>query len=254
MDTSLRTKIGRSLNVLGLRDVVRSIEQALTSDGFRPADTNTPLAVERALRIAMDTGMVTQGDYYEFGLYQGYTFWYAQKVVQDAGNVSMRFIGLDSFEGLPQPQELDQYKGDFARGQYRATLQRVEEKLTKQGVDWGRTILVPGFFEDTLTPELKSTHHLRSAAVAVIDCDLYSSACTVLAFLADLLLDGTLLVFDDWNAFDRDDTRGERRALREFLEDHPEWEAVPLFSYGKFGQVFRMRHHRRSTAGPSHGA
>jgi O-methyltransferase len=241
MDTSLRTKIGRSLNVLGLRDVVRAIERALTFNGFCPANTHTPSAVERALSMAMDTGIATRGDYYEFGLYQGYTFYHAQKVVREAGNVSMHFIGLDSFEGLPQPQEADEYKGDFAKGQYRATLERVQDKLTKRGVDWRRTILVPGYFADTLTPELKSTHQLRPAAMAVIDCDLYSSARAVLTFLADLLLDGTIAVFDDWNAFDRDNSRGERRALREFLQDHPEWEAVPLFSYGKFGQVFSMQ-------------
>jgi hypothetical protein len=107
MDTSLRTKIGRSLNVLGLRDVVRAIERALTFNGFCPANTHTPSAVERALSMAMDTGIATRGDYYEFGLYQGYTFYHAQKVVREAGNVSMRFIGLDSFEGLPQPQEAE---------------------------------------------------------------------------------------------------------------------------------------------------
>jgi hypothetical protein len=103
MGTSLRTKIGRSLNLLGLRGVARSIERRLISGQFHHADTHTPLAVERALRTAMDRDTVTRGDYYEFGLYQGYTFWYAQKVMQEAGNVSMRFVGLDSFEGLPQP-------------------------------------------------------------------------------------------------------------------------------------------------------
>jgi O-methyltransferase len=133
-------------------------------------------------------------------------------------------------------------------------LQRVHEKLTEHGVDWSRTILVPGYFNDTLTPDLKSTHQLRPAAVALIDCDLYSSATTVLTFLADLLLDGTILNFDDWNAFDRDDTRGERRALREFLGGHPEWKAVPLFSYGNFGQVFSMQRHRRITTESSSGA
>jgi O-methyltransferase len=241
MGTSLRTKIGRGLSVLGLRDVARAIERSFTSGRFRPADTQTPLAVERALRMAMDIDLVTRGDYYEFGLYRGYTFWYAQKVAQDAGNQSMRFVGLDSFGGLPEPQEIDKYKGDFAKGQYSATLQLVRENLTNHGVDWNRTILVPGYFNDTLTLELKSTHQLRPAAVALIDCDLYSSATTVLAFLDDLLLDGTILIFDDWNAFDRDDTRGERRALWEFLGGHPEWQAVPLFSYGNFGQVFSMQ-------------
>jgi hypothetical protein len=163
----------------------------------------------------------------------------------------MRFIGLDSFEGLPQPEAIDQYKGDFARGQYAATLQGVQERLTEQGVDWSRTILVPGYFDETLTQDLKSAHQLRPAAVALVDCDLYSSAATVLTFLADLLLDGTILIFDDWNAFDRDDSRGERRALREFLAAHPQWQAAPLFSYGTFGQVFRMQCRQRNAAGPA---
>lgn len=240
MSKSVRTRIGRILNVLNLRNFARRLEKILMPERFRPADASTPLAVKKALRIAVENGLTSQGDYYEFGIYRGYTFWFAQKVMTELGDLSMRFIGVDSFSGLPELQEIDAYKGDFAKGQYSASFQYVRKMLNRGGVDWNRTILVPGYFKDTLTGDLKTKYDLRPAAVVLIDCDLYESTSEVLAFISDMLLDGSIVLFDDWNAFDQDDNHGERRAFREFLNVCPHWVASPLFEYGIFGQVFRM--------------
>ena len=70
---------------------------------------------------------------------------------------------------------------------------------------------------------------------------LYESTVEVLAFVQHMLVDGSILLFDDWNAFDMDANRGERRAFREFSERNPQWEAERLFSYGVYGQVFALR-------------
>ena len=43
---------------------------------------------------------------------------------------------------------------------------------------------------------------------------------------------------DDWNAFDSDENRGQRRAFREFLGLMPACRAEPWFNYGSYGQVF----------------
>ena len=113
-------------------------------------------------------------------------------------NHRMRFIGLDSFADLPEIHGVDAYKGNFTAHQYSASSEQVRRMLDTHQVDWDRTLLIPEFYEDKLSPTLKTTHDLRAAAVAVIDCDQYESASQVLRFLADdMLLDGTILVRDD---------------------------------------------------------
>jgi hypothetical protein len=197
--------------------------------------------VERALESAHRKGLADHGDYYEFGIYRGYTLWHAQKVMNRLGNRSMRFFGFDSFEGFPEVQGTDQYKNDFSRGQFATGLEQVRSMLTDHGVDWERTILVPGYFQDTLSEDLIKIQGLRPAAVVLIDCVLYESTREALPFAAHLLVDGSILIFDDWNAFDADEDRGERRAFREFLSSRPDWTAEPFFDYGVYGKAFTMR-------------
>jgi O-methyltransferase len=245
----LRLLVGRMLGAVGLRRVVRRIEGALRPERFAAADSATPGAVERALMEARAAGLTRNGDYYEFGLYRGYTFWAAQDFMTKAGEISMRFVGFDSFEGLPEPEGVDRYQGDYVKGQYRVSLDSVRSALNEHGVDWNRTLLVPGFFERTLTPSTVKEHGLRAAAVVLIDCDLYSSAVVVLNFLSDLLIDGSYVLFDDWNDFDADDERGERRAFREFLHSHPQWSAKSVFDYGVYGTAFRLSNPARPPIG-----
>ena len=51
-------------------------------------------------------GAEIPGDYWEFGVYAGATFSYAYKVMGSLFK-NMRFIGLDSFQGLPSIQGID---------------------------------------------------------------------------------------------------------------------------------------------------
>ena len=82
---------------------------------------------------------------------------------------------------------------------------------------------------------------MGKASIVLIDCDLYESASVALEFLRDMFVDGTILIMDDWNAFGRDDSRGERLAFAEFSKSNPGWVAEPWFPYGLYGQVFVMR-------------
>ena len=50
-------------------------------------------------------------------------------------------------------------------------------------------------------------------SIALIDCDLYSSTALVLKFIRNMLMDKTILIFDDWNCFDGDSQKGQRRAF-----------------------------------------
>ena len=82
---------------------------------------------------------------------------------------------------------------------------------------------------------------MEKAALVMIDCDLYQSTVPVLGFLADLLQDGTVVLFDDWFCFGESEDNGEPRAFREFLAEHPEWSAEPFVRFPAYGQGFVMR-------------
>ena len=244
--------VGRLLSYLGLRRLARTLENKLKTSRFRPANPVTPKAVRRAMQLIREGKEAKGLDYYEFGIFQGYTLWKAQQIAAELGFDQMRFIGFDSFVGLPEIEEIDEFKGDFEKGQFSVSRSLVESRLSDQGVDWQRTLLIEGLFDDVLRTGAHLDHHLRPAALIVIDSDLYASASGALALAADVIVDGTVILFDDWDCFDALEDRGERRAFREFLNDHPQWRAQELFAFDKT-RAFRMQrleNHPMSTPSP----
>jgi O-methyltransferase len=210
--------------------------------GFNTSNKDVLPALESCFNQALTFGTVPSGDYLEFGLFKGYSFWYAQSVADRLGLTSMRFFGFDSFCGLPEIGPVDQTKNrDFYKGQYACSRDDVVRNLNSKGIDWKRTFLIEGYYADSLNPAVKTRHGLKQAAIILVDCDLYESTTQVLSFVEDLLSDETILMFDDWNCFDCDDNRGQRRAVREFLQCHPWWYLENLFAYGIYGHTFVAR-------------
>ncbi|MDY7022231.1 MAG: TylF/MycF/NovP-related O-methyltransferase, partial [Cyanobacteriota bacterium] len=210
--------------------------------GFQSATPELDEALETIFKKAEELGMGNQGDYCEFGIFKGYAFWKAQNIAtQFLGDFAkMRFFGFDSFQGLPEINDRkDQTKDDvFYQGQYSCGKERVINNLNSKGVDWEKTFLIEGFFEDSLSAEVKNQYNLDKIAIALIDCDLYSSTRDVLKFISDMIGDKTILIFDDWNCFNRDNNRGQRKAFREFLEENQQFYEENFISYGAYGQVF----------------
>jgi hypothetical protein len=199
-------------------------------------------AIERCFAKAVEFGTAYCGDYYEFGVFQGRSFWHAQMTAAKHCLSAMRFYGFDSFKGLPVTTGNDESEDDdFYQGQYACSIDQVIANLNSKGVDWNRTFLIEGFYEQSLNEKTKGKFTMDKAAVALIDCDLYASAAQALSFLESMLIDNSILIFDDWNCYNADDQRGERRAFREFLEKNRQYRAAELFSYGSYGQVFLVR-------------
>jgi hypothetical protein len=179
----------------------------------------------------------------EFGVYRGFALWYAQALIKDLGIQDMRCFGFDSFAGLPRPAGIDvsSQEPGFHEGAFTVSRATVEAHLTRQGTDWSRTALVEGWYENTLVPQTRAEYGLRRCSVCVVDCDLYESARLVLEFVEPLLADGSILLFDDWNVYQRDPNKGERRAFAELLERRPDIRAEPLMEFGGHGQGFVLK-------------
>ncbi|NEQ76180.1 MAG: hypothetical protein F6K23_25955 [Okeania sp. SIO2C9] len=207
--------------------------------GFNTASSGLVAAQELIFNTAIEMGIANKGDYCEFGIFKGYAFWNAQKIAKKYELNNMRFFGFDSFKGLPEIQEEDLTKEEvFYQGQYSCSKENVTNNLNSKGVDWKKTFLIEGFFEESLNEDTKQKYNLDKIAIALIDCDLYSSTVEVLDYIQDMIMDKTILIFDDWNCFDKDDNRGQRKAFREFIENNTHLSAKEFISYGVYGQTF----------------
>lgn len=206
------------------------------------------------------------GDYLEFGVFRGASFVTAYRALteavadwgsrhrtglaytdqqradeafaQMAAAAPRRFFAFDSFDGLPELSGIDQGAARFRKGRYDCSEANFRRILTEQGVDLRSVVTVPGFYQDSLMPEMKRRHQLTTAAIVMIDCDLYESTKPVLEFITDLIGDGTVLIFDDWFNFRASPDRGEQRACREWLQRHPNIRLVPFARWGVVQQAF----------------
>jgi hypothetical protein len=196
-------------------------------------------------RIRSEAGDSAPGDFLEFGVYQGNSMICAHAALAAVGLDSVRLFGFDSFEGLPETTEDAEI---WSPGQFRSDYEFTVARLREAGVDLGRTRLVRGFYEDSLTPELYERENLRRASVIMLDCDLYTSTVEALAFCRPLIRGFCCLFFDDW--LSTDESRGQQRALREFRETYPELEFEDAGRYHRRSKIFFVRESARSRSRP----
>lgn len=198
---------------------------------------------EKAYREVMKYVAVSkvEGDYYEFGVFHGNTMITAWHFAKRHKLDDMKFWGFDSFEGLPEIKSKDAegFK-HFEQGQFGCTIEQTNKIMKSKGVNTEEIRLIPGWFHESL-PLHKNVIKFRKAAVVMIDCDLYESTVPVLEFLTDLVQEGTIILFDDWNCFRGNPERGEQKAFSEWLAKNPDIKAVPFMKFHWNGMVFLMR-------------
>ena len=173
--------------------------------------------------------------FFEFGSHSGRTF--------SAAVLSAQYLGLDldcyafdSFEGLPRTDMTED--GYFRTGSFCTGLDQFKQiVMEKTGKALNDDHLIKGFYEQTLTKDLK----LRlpgHVGFVHIDVDLYSSTVSVLEFIKDYLVTGSVLLFDDWYCFPPGKDQGEKKALGEFCLKHPHIKFEPWKTYSAFGKSF----------------
>lgn len=113
----------------------------------------------------------------EFGVWRGNTLTKIRRSVNDQYKV----FGFDTFTGLP-----DNWTDLFKKGSF--DVNGVVPSIS--GV-----IFYKGLFKDTI-PYYKT--NAQPIALLHIDCDLYNSTIDVLYGLNEYIVNGTIIVFDEW--------------------------------------------------------
>jgi len=144
---------------------------------------------------------------------------------------------FDSFQGLPPAAEAKDAHPVWVEGTMGTSLDRFHAICAANHIPRDAYVTVPGFYDKTLTVKAPADAP-QNIALAYIDCDLYSSTKTVLAFLKPRLKHGMILAFDDYFCWSATQISGERLALLELSAETPQWEFVPYMQYGWHGQAF----------------
>jgi O-methyltransferase len=210
---------------------------------FRTLSPGAPAAIRNAFELSRtdpDAARIS-GDFYEFGVFRGGTFLAASQTLDDLGLADVAMYGFDSFEGLPAPDGVDATDARFFEGQFSCSLAEVQRNLARHGMDLSRATLIKGFYSESLTEDLHRAHPFKPVAVALLDCDYYSSTMEALNWLDRYLVPGSILLFDDWFSYGDTGDLGQQRAFAEWLTTRPTLLAEWTENFTHHGRGFILR-------------
>ena len=228
------------------RPVADSLYQGLSTDKNKADSVFVP-AFDRIfllLKAFYLNGL--SGDILEFGVLQGYTSQLIADCMKRFRLKRARLHLFDSFEGLPEATQQDQYnyeciKGFWSKGVMNVPegIDRLIEATLRKKLGTDHVFAVKGYFEKTLETHIRDKK-ITKALLINLDCDYYSSSKYVLRtlFEYDLIQDGTILICDDWMTSFGNPLLGQRRAVAEIRAEYPRWEFEPYLNYGIGSQVF----------------
>jgi O-methyltransferase len=174
------------------------------------------------------------GDYLEFGVSRGTSFAAMHDVLTEKGLSTVRLFGFDSFNGLPPEAAREGWKA----GDFYSAISATRKYLKERGIDWTRSILIKGWFKDTLNDQTIRKFNIERASLVMVDCDIYSASRDALWFSEPLIGDHAAIFFDDWGAGPLENRIGQIEAFDEFLGAFPHLTADPLPSYSQHARVF----------------
>ena len=181
------------------------------------------------------------GDYLEFGVFEGKSFKLSMRAAvrfyKKGLASSPRFFAFDSFSGLPEPDTEKDHAAVVSKGYFNSGQEKFEKNIRSASRGW-EVLVIPGFYETSLTPEVVEKHNLSKAAFVNIDCDIYPSALQALRFVTPFLQNGTALFFDDWFYSGGNMELGEARACTEWLRENPDLTLVDFGLGAIGGKVF----------------
>lgn len=173
VNVSVLGKQTDSFDILTMANLVSSLDSASYFNHKMSGVRNFANSIDlltHAMSLRSFEGLIL-----EFGVASGRTINHIASLTEQPVH------GFDVFSGLPEDWRTGYEKGMFAQA-IPKTLPNVE--------------LVVGLYEQTLDGFIARTR--EPVALLHVDCDLYSSTRTVFAKLADRIVPGTVIVFDEY--------------------------------------------------------
>jgi len=185
------------------------------------------------------------GNYYEFGVGWGGTLSsYLTALSSFCNKFDLKIsnfpiFGFDSFEGLPNSNELADQHATWYQKAFYHKLEEVKENLKKDGfiVDNFNIRFIKGEFSKLLTSSLRDELKKHPPSIVTIDVDYHSSTKVVLEWLYPILKSGTVFYFDDTWSFHGNPNYGELKAINEFNKNFDGY-ITPFPLFGMLGRSY----------------
>jgi hypothetical protein len=175
------------------------------------------------------------GDYLEFGVFDGRTMSLAYHCMKNRND--MRFFGFDSFSGIIG--KTDQEDTNYNDGNYYSNIETFIHNMKVTDVEMQNVYPCKcNYLDENQMLMLKKSNKITKAAVIHIDCDVYLAAKAALCFCTDLVQQGSILLFDEFHANHASNAVGERRALREWLDENPKIKVERWHDYAAVARAF----------------
>jgi len=142
-------------------------------------------------------------EFLEFGVYRGDSIRYWAGL---NSNPKSRFVGFDTFEGLPDAWK--HFSETSPAGLY-------DTGGDAPHIDDERVRFVTGLFQERLPEFLGTRLSVPSQLVIHLDADLYASTLYVLTRCHEILVPGSIVIFDEFSA-----VLHEFRALEDYCASH----------------------------------
>ncbi len=180
-------------------------------------------------------------NYYEFGTGEGGSLKYflrSLKKISKYYKIDIKKFNVflfDSFEGLPEYDDFKDKNPAWKKNQFKGTIDQIKgiiENTLPEIIS--NVTFIKGYYENTLTPELRVSMNSYPPSIVNIDVDYYKSAKTVLEWIYPLCQEGTIFYFDDIYEYLGNLSKGEYKAIEEFNENHLK-EGYRFFQFYNFG-------------------
>ena len=194
------------------------------------------------------------GSYFEFGAHRARTFtmvmgldsFYATNhgstggvlAPKSGGGYMDKYFAFDSFEGWPSDTNFAEHP-QYSPGGAKTTSDEFLNLLTSYGQSIERVELIKGYYETSLTRSLATRFVSENvkASLITVDCNLYESYKSVLAWVDQFMQSGTVLYLDDFNTFRSQTSQGPKLAFKEYREQ-TNWKFEPFLPVGWCGYSF----------------
>lgn len=159
-----------------------------------------------------------KGDYVEFGIFRGEMMYAATKILS---HVIEKFIGLDTFEGLPKPREDDERIFVFEKQGFMDSPKKAAEELLENS----NFVLIEGDFrEKAVSDQLKK--EVSKISVLSVDCNWPSSIVASIRESMPFLQHGSAIFFDDYFA-----GPNQRQFHEKLLKEEGEKHGLAFFEF-----------------------
>ena len=142
-------------------------------------------------------------DIYEFGVYTGRRMKDWAALVHGFGHL----WGFDSFSGFPDeapgnavPSKNWREGGDSAADALRMWNESALFGHLRRRIGYQNLTFIPGYFNESLTRELRTQHHFQPALLVHMDCNMYISTKQAMRWVLQnrILVPSSYLRYDDW--------------------------------------------------------